>query len=191
MTSTQKSKAMENIPNILTVARIFAVPIVAVLMMFQGPGPRAWAALIFVLASITDYLDGYLARKYEVISTVGKLLDPMADKLLVMSALIMLIPEGPGSVPAWAVLVILGRDIMVTSLRSVASAEGVVIQAEELGKFKTILQILALTGLILGYPYGPIDFSLGGMYFFWASVIVSVWSGLDYFHKFWFAIARK
>jgi len=107
-----------------------------------------------------------------------------------MSALIMLISSKIGPVPAWMVVVILGRDILVTSLRSVASAGGVVIQAEELGKFKTILQIFALTGLILHYPYLSIDFHLGGMYFLWASLLLSLWSGVSYFRKFWFAAVR-
>jgi CDP-diacylglycerol---glycerol-3-phosphate 3-phosphatidyltransferase len=190
MTSTVSRKSMQDLPNILTVCRVGVVPVLVVLLFFSSPLPRAIAAFIFVLASITDYLDGYLARKYNVISSVGKLLDPMADKLLVMSALIMLVPCGTGAVPAWMVVVILGRDIMVTSLRGVASAEGVVIQAEELGKYKTILQIFALTGLILHYPYFSIDFHVGGMYFLWASLLLSIWSGVSYFQKFWFAVVR-
>jgi CDP-diacylglycerol--glycerol-3-phosphate 3-phosphatidyltransferase len=191
MTSAVSKKSMQDLPNILTACRIGVVPVLVVLLFFSGPVPRAVAALIFVLASITDYLDGYLARKYNVISSLGKLLDPMADKLLVTSVLIMLVPSQAGAVPAWMVVVILGRDIMVTSLRGVASAEGVVIQAEELGKFKTILQIFALTGLIIHYPYYIIDFHLGGMYFLWASLLLCVWSGVSYFQKFWFAVIRK
>lgn len=183
-------KYMQDLPNILTICRIGVVPLLIALLFFHTPLLRALAALLFVLASITDYLDGYLARKYNVISSIGKLLDPMADKLLVMSVLIMLIAAKVGSVPAWMVVVILGRDIMVTSLRGVASAEGVVIQAEDLGKYKTILQIFALTGLILHYPYLYIDFHLGGMYFLWASLLLSVWSGVSYFRKFWFAVIR-
>ena len=191
MTPSVSRKTMQDMPNILTLCRIGVVPILVVLLFFSTPLPRAVAALIFVLASITDYLDGYLARKYNVISSVGKLLDPMADKLLVMSALIMLVPCETGAVPAWMVVVILGRDITVTSLRGVASAQGVVIQAEELGKYKTILQIFALTGLILHYTYFSIDFHLGGMYFLWASLLLSVWSGISYFQKFWSSVIRK
>jgi len=191
MTGSVSRRTIEDLPNILTLCRIGVVPVLVVLLCFTGPVPRAIAALIFVLASITDYLDGYLARKYNVISSVGKLLDPMADKLLVMSALIMLVPVKTGAVPAWMVVVILGRDITVTSLRGVASAQGVVIQAEELGKYKTILQIFALTGLILHFPYYGIDFHLGGMYFLWASLILSVWSGVSYFRKFWSCVVAR
>ena len=191
MTSTASDKKyMKNLPNILTVCRIGVVPLLIVLLCFHSPLPRALAALLFILASITDYLDGYLARKYNVISSIGKLLDPMADKLLVTSALIMLIPVKAGAVPAWMVVIILGRDIMVTSLRGVASAEGVVIQAEELGKYKTTLQVFALSGLILHYPYLSIDFHLGGMYFLWASLLLSIWSGVSYFRKFWFSVIQ-
>ena len=191
MRSSVSGKRMRNLPNILTLCRIGVVPVLVVLLFFSSPLLRAVAALIFVLASVTDYLDGYLARKYDVISPMGKLLDPMADKLLVMSVLIMLVPCPVGGVPAWMVVVILGRDIMVTSLRGVASAQGVVIQAEELGKYKTILQVFALTGLILHYTYFGIDFHLGGMYFLWASLLLSIWSGISYFRKFWFSVMRR
>ena len=191
MVSDVSGKRMRDLPNILTLCRVGVIPVLVVLLLFSTPLPRAIAAFIFVLASVTDYLDGYLARKYDVISPMGKLLDPMADKLLVTSALIMLVPCPVGGVPAWMVVVILGRDIMVTSLRGVASAQGVVIQAEALGKYKTILQIFALTGLILHYPYLGVDFHLGGMYFLWASLLLSIWSGISYFRKFWSAVIRK
>jgi len=184
------SKRMARVPNMLTLCRILAAPVLVVLLSFPSPWNRALAAFLFIVASTTDYLDGYLARRYNVISSTGKLLDPMADKLLVMTALIMIVACPEGSVPAWMVVVILGREIMITSLRGVASAQGVVIEAEELGKYKTILQIFAITGLILHYGYVGIDFHLGGMYFLWASLILSLWSGIDYFRKFWYAAVR-
>lgn len=182
---------MERVPNILTLCRILVAPLLVILLSFPNPLNRAVAALLFVVASMTDYLDGYLARRYNVISSVGKLLDPMADKLLVMTALIMLVAWPEGSVPAWMVVVILGREIMITSLRGVASTQGVVIEAEELGKYKTILQVFAITGLFLHDHYAGIDFHLGGMYFLWASLILSIWSGIDYFRKFWHAAVRE
>lgn len=191
MAAPATSKRMASVPNILTLCRVFVIPILVVLMLLPGPATRALAALLFVLASVTDYLDGYLARRYDVISPVGKLLDPMADKLLVMAALVMLVPAREGAIPAWIVVVILGREIMVTSLRGVASAHGVVIQAEELGKYKTTLQVFAITGLLLHYRYCHIDFHLGGMYFLYASLLLSVWSGVSYFNKFWFAVVRQ
>ncbi len=190
MSAPPASRTMQNLPNILTLCRIGVIPIVVVLLCFSSPLPRAVAALIFMLASITDYFDGYLARKYNVTSSLGKLLDPMADKLMVMSALIMLVPSKVGPIPAWMVVIILGRDILITSLRGVASAEGVVIEAEELGKYKVVLQIFAIIGLILHYPYFYVDFHMGGMYFLWASLVLSVWSGIAYFQKFWFAVVR-
>ena len=190
MPTAPASKTMQNLPNILTLCRIGVVPIVVGLLFFSSPLPRAVAALFFLLASITDYFDGYLARKYKVTSSLGKLLDPVADKLMVMSALIMLVPSEVGPIPAWMVVVILGRDILITGLRGAASAQGVVIEAEELGKYKVVLQIFALIGLILHYPYYHIDFHVGGMYFLWASLVLCVWSGVSYFHKFWFAVVR-
>ncbi len=185
------TKRMEKVPNILTLCRILAVPVLVVLLSFPSPLNRALATLAFILASVTDYLDGYLARRYNVISAVGKLLDPMADKLLIMAALIMIVACPEASVPAWMVVIILGREIMITSLRGVASAQGVVIEAEELGKYKTILQIFAITGLCMHYTYFSIDFHFGGMYFLWASLVLSIWSGMDYFRKFWHAAVQQ
>ncbi len=181
----------ERLPNLLTLCRIFTIPLLVVLLSFPRPLTRILAALLFVLASTTDYFDGYLARRFDVISPMGKLLDPMADKLLIMAALVMLVAGPQGSIPAWMVVIILGREIMVTSLRGVASAHGVVIQAEELGKYKTILQTYAITGLFLHDPYFSIDFHAGGMYFLWASMILSIWSGVSYFRKFWYAVVQE
>lgn len=185
MTGPLTRDRMQDIPNILTLCRVAVIPILVILLAYPNPVTRAVAALLFVLASTTDYLDGYLARRFNVISSVGKLLDPMADKLLVMAALIMLVSCREGSVPAWMVVVILGREIVVTSLRGIGSSRGIVMQAEELGKYKTTLQIFAITGLILYYPYFSIDFHLGGMYFLWASLVLSIWSAVSYFRKFW------
>jgi len=185
MTGPFNRERMQNIPNILTLCRIGVIPILVILLAFPNPVTRAVAALLFILASTTDYFDGYLARRYNVISPVGKLLDPMADKLLVMAALIMLVACREGAVPAWMVVVILGREIVVTSLRGMGSSRGIVIQAEELGKYKTTLQIFAISGLLLNYPYFSIDFHLAGMYFLWASLVLSIWSAISYFGKFW------
>ncbi|MEW6442700.1 MAG: CDP-diacylglycerol--glycerol-3-phosphate 3-phosphatidyltransferase [bacterium] len=176
---------IRDIPNILTLCRIAVIPILVVLLSYPGPVTRGVAALLFALASTTDYLDGYLARRYDVTSSAGKLLDPMADKLLVMAALIMLVSLREGAVPAWMVVVILGREILVTGLRGVGSSRGVIIEAGELGKYKTTLQSFAITGLLIYYPYFSIDFHLGGMYFLWASLVLSIWSAVSYFRRFW------
>jgi CDP-diacylglycerol--glycerol-3-phosphate 3-phosphatidyltransferase len=188
---TNTTNTIKRIPNILTMCRVFVVPVLVILLLFPGKVVRAIAAILFVLASITDYFDGYLARRYNVVSSIGKFLDPMADKVLVMAVLVMLIPLQEGSVPAWMVVIILGREMIINSLRGAASAKGVVIQAQELGKYKTILQIFALTGLILHYPYFAIDFHMGGMYFLWTAMILGIWSGVDYVLKFWKVLLKE
>ncbi len=191
MSESNEKGRIANVPNILSMCRVFIIPILVVLLLFPGRLVRVVAAVLFVLASITDYLDGYVARKYQVVSSMGKFLDPMADKVLVMAVLVMLVSLQEGSVPAWMVVIILGREIIISGLRGAASARGVVIEAAELGKYKTILQIFALTGLLLHYEYFSIDFHLGGMYFLWAAMILGVWSGIDYFLKFWTVIVKE
>ena len=187
-----------NIPNILTLTRIAVVPIVVVLLMFESKENCFWAAAIFSIASITDWLDGYLARKWGIVTVLGKFLDPLADKLIVMAALIMLIPLD--RVPAWAVLVILSRELIVSGIRSIASTEGIVISASNLGKYKTIFQMVAIIGLLLHYKYYwffgvQYDFlypSLhnAGIFLFYISLILTVWSGVDYFVKFFKIFAK-
>ncbi len=140
-----------NLPNILTLSRIAAVPIVVLLLLFESKQNCFWAAFVFTAASITDWLDGYLARKWGIVTILGKFLDPLADKLIVMAALIMLIPLD--RVPAWAVFVILARELIVSGIRSIASSEGIVIAASDLGKYKTIFQMVAIVGLLLHYRY--------------------------------------
>lgn len=175
---------MRDVPNLLTLFRVAVIPLLVILLSFPRPSTRALAALLFVVASSTDFFDGYLARRYNVISPLGKILDPMADKLLVMAALIMLVACREDGVPAWMVVMILAREMLVTSLRGIGLSRGLLIQAEELGKFKTTLQIFAVTALLIHYPIGPIDFRLGGLYFLWASLVLSVWSAFAYFRKF-------
>lgn len=187
-----------NLPNVLTLARIAAVPIVVVLMMFESKENCFWAAAIFSLAAITDWLDGYLARKWQIVTVLGKFLDPLADKLVVMGALIMLIPHD--RVPAWAVFVILAREMVVTGLRSIASSEGIVIAASSLGKYKTIFQMVAIIGLLLHYKYYwffgvQLDFlhpsmHNTGLFFFYVSLVLTIWSGVDYFAKFFKVFAK-
>jgi len=188
-----------NLPNILTLSRIAAVPVVVVLLIFESKLNCFWAATIFTAAAMTDWLDGYLARKWGIVTVLGKFLDPLADKLIVMAALIMLIPLD--RVPAWAVLVILSRELIVSGIRSIASAEGVVIAASDLGKYKTIFQMIAIIGLLLHYRYYwffgvQADFlypSLhnAGILVFYISLFLTVWSGVDYFVKFFRTFAQK
>lgn len=187
-----------NIPNILTMMRIAAIPLMAFLLVSPTQSAGFWAAVIFSLASITDWLDGYLARRMGIVTIFGKFLDPIADKLIVMAALIMILPFG--RVPAWMVLVILGREIIITGLRGIASTEGIVIQASDLGKYKTIFQITAIIGLLLHYDYNwlfgiqhqllHVNMHNAGMFFLWIAFILTVWSGLDYLVRFIKIIAR-
>lgn len=188
-----------NLPNLLTFARIVAVPIVAVLLMDDSRSGGVWAAAVFGLAAITDAFDGWLARKWEAVTVLGKFLDPLADKLIVMASLIMLIPLD--RVPAWAVLVILSREMIITGLRSIASSEGIVIDASSLGKYKTIFQMSAIPGLMLHYDFYwffgirwelfHVNMHSVGMFFFYIALILTVASGIDYLVKFFSVIVRK
>jgi len=171
-------------PNLLSLLRIALVPFLVYFLTDTGPFFSALAALTFFIASLTDYFDGYLARRHGHTTTLGKFLDPLADKLVVVAALIMLtsINRFPRA-PAWMVVVIVGRELAVTGLRAIASSEGVILPAEELGKYKMIFQMFALHGLLLHYSYFYLDFHLAGMYFLWLSLALGVWSGIDYHVK--------
>ncbi|TMA78813.1 MAG: CDP-diacylglycerol--glycerol-3-phosphate 3-phosphatidyltransferase [Deltaproteobacteria bacterium] len=174
-------------PNVLTLFRIAVVPVLVYLLHDPGRLAGFLAALLFFLASLTDYFDGYLARKYGIVTTFGKFLDPLADKLIVTAVLIMLaampcVPDEPcvPRVPAWVVVVIVGRELAVTGLRGIASGEGVMLGAEELGKYKMIFQMFALVGLMLHYRYLWIDWHAAGTYFLWIAVVLALWSAADY-----------
>ncbi len=171
-------------PNLLTIARIATAPILVYLLLFTGPTASLIAALVFFFATMSDLLDGYIARSYGSGTTLGKFLDPLADKIVVTAVLIMLagMARTP-RVPAWMVVVLVTREIMVTGLRAVAAAEGRVIAAGELGKYKMGLQALALQGLLIHYTYFHVNFFAGGMFLLWIAMIVSVWSGIDYYVK--------
>lgn len=165
-------------PNVLTLCRIAMVPVLVWLLTFSGPVASACAGGAFLLATLSDYLDGYIARNYGSVSLLGKFLDPMADKLVVCSALIMLV--GLRRVPAWMVVVIVGREVAVTALRAMAAAQGVVLAAEELGKYKMTLQAMAVQALLIHFRYFHLDFAAAGMFLLWLAMIVSLWSGFDY-----------
>lgn len=187
-----------NLPNLLTLARVAAVPVVLVLLLTDSRAAGMWAAAIFGIAAVTDFVDGWLARKWGIVTVLGKFLDPLADKLIVMVALIMLIPLD--RVPAWAVFIILAREMIVTGLRSIASSEGIVIDASELGKYKTIYQMVAIPGLMLHYDYNwlfglewgvfQVNMHNFGIFFFYIAFALTLWSGFDYLHKFFRVFAR-
>ncbi len=186
--TVHRSAAVLALPNLLSLFRIAIVPVVVVLLTWTGPVPRAIAAALFVIACITDYLDGWLARRRQSTTVLGQFLDPMADKLLVAAVLIMLAgaPLEP-RMPAWMAVVIVLREIAVTGLRGIASQSGLVVPAQELGKYKMIFQMFALTGLLAHYQYPipftslVVDFHAAGMRFLWIALVVAVWSAVDYY----------
>ncbi|MDX2168568.1 MAG: CDP-diacylglycerol--glycerol-3-phosphate 3-phosphatidyltransferase [Deltaproteobacteria bacterium] len=182
--ATRGPFALRNLPNTISIFRILLVPVLVLLLRHPSRTNAVLAALTFNLACWSDFYDGYLARRYGLTSTLGKLLDPLADKLIVMAALVMLtaMQRGPHEphVAAWVVVLIVGRELAVTGLRTMALSEGLVLAAEELGKYKTILQMLALHGLLLHYTWLGVDFFSAGMYFLWPSLVLSLWSGIDY-----------
>lgn len=175
---------MARLPNLITLFRIALIPLLVWLLRVPSPGGAWLAAATFFLACLSDFFDGYLARRHGIITRLGKFLDPLADKLIVMAALVMLasIDRLP-RVPGWMVVVVVGRELAVTGLRAIASTENIVLGAEELGKYKMIFQMFAVQGLLLHYPFFGVDFHAGGIYFLWISMVISVWSGIDYHVK--------
>jgi CDP-diacylglycerol---glycerol-3-phosphate 3-phosphatidyltransferase len=175
------------IPNLLSLCRILIIPVLVYLLTFPDRWSSLLAAVLFLVASVTDYFDGYLARRNKSVSDLGKILDPLADKLMVASALIMLAaidrPQEP-SVPAWLVVVVLARETAVTVLRGIALTEGIVMQAETLGKYKFILQAYAVVGLLVHYEYWGFDFFAAGVYFLVLSSAIALWSGINYHVQF-------
>ena len=167
-----------NLPNKLTIGRMLAVPVfVAVLLL----GHYYVAAIIFILASLTDMLDGMIARKYDLVTNFGKIMDPLADKLLVISAFICLVELG--DVKGWMVIVILAREFTVTGLRIAAAAEGHVIAAEVTGKIKTVLQMIAVPAILLqNWPFYMIGLPFAEI-MLWAAVVMTVVSGIEYIIK--------
>ena len=164
----------------LTVVRILAVPVVVVALLDETPNGDALAAAVFALAALTDGLDGYIARSRDTVTTFGKLMDPLADKLLIVAALVSLVSLG--RLAAWVAMVIIAREVAVTGLRAVAAEQGVVISASWLGKLKTALQIAAVFALIIWNP-SPVAVDV----LVYVAVAATVISGADYF----FGLRRK
>jgi CDP-diacylglycerol--glycerol-3-phosphate 3-phosphatidyltransferase len=169
-----------NLPNRLTILRVILIPAFVALLAFETPLMQALAALAFVIASLTDLMDGWYARRHGQETDFGKLMDPMADKLLVMSALILLVAQGRA--PWLAAMVILAREFVISGIRLVAAAKGRVIAADKLGKYKTALQMLAITMLVLGPALG-LWCAQGGELLLWASMALSVVSCVQYIVK--------
>jgi CDP-diacylglycerol--glycerol-3-phosphate 3-phosphatidyltransferase len=166
-------------PNLLTLFRIAAVPVIILLMLFPNRICVFLAAMVFSAAAITDYLDGFYARKRNMVTTLGKVMDPVADKLLVSSAFIML--AALHWVPAWMVCIIIGRELAVTGLRNIIAGKGEDLSASNLGKFKTGFQIAAIIPLMIHYPFLGLNVQAIGNLFLWGALVFTIWSGADYF----------
>ncbi|MEJ2110453.1 MAG: CDP-diacylglycerol--glycerol-3-phosphate 3-phosphatidyltransferase [Acidobacteriota bacterium] len=172
-----------NLPNSLTLARIFLVPIVvAVLLTKEMAYWTFWGASLFLVTALTDLLDGYLARRRKQVTTLGRLLDPIADKLLISSALISLVQLG--MVKAWMVVIIIGREFAVSGLRSIAAHEGFSIHVSRLGKGKMVSQVAAVVGIILGQHYGG-WVQVTAKYLLYTVVFLALVSMVGYFREFW------
>ena len=194
-----------NLPNSITLSRIACIPLLIWILSpsfplagshgaigLRGGEQEILASLVFILASITDGLDGYLARRRRQITTMGMLLDPLADKLMVSAAFIVLVAYNPRVVPAWIAVLVIGREFLVSGLRSIAATEGFTIEASEIGKLKTVIQIVSIVAAILAHrwQYWNWDGYIVGVHFiavtavYWMTV-VSIISAIDYFVGFW------
>lgn len=174
-----------NVPNLLSLSRILSVPVFIVLMLDPSPVRALAAGVVFSLASATDWLDGYLARKWGQVTKMGKLLDPIADKILIMSALVILVELRPEIVHSWMAILIIGREFAVTGLRAIASSDGIIIPAETVGKYKVGAQITAVLSLLLDYAFTRNWMRDLGSYALWIAMILSVYSALQYFRTYW------
>ena len=177
-----------NVPNFLTAIRIVSIPILIVVLLSEFKGNKLTGCAIFLLAALTDMLDGMWARRKNQITTIGKLMDPIADKLLVAAALICLVELG--TLASWMAIILIGRGIAITGLRAIASSQGYHIQASRLGKIKMWIEAIAISLLILGADI------LGQFYFLaligiWLAITVSLISGTEYFLKFRFLFVSK
>jgi CDP-diacylglycerol--glycerol-3-phosphate 3-phosphatidyltransferase len=192
-----------NLPNSITFTRILSIPLFMWILLgshfHRTNGEKEiLASALFIIASITDGIDGYLARKRGQITTMGILLDPLADKLFIAAAFISLVQFNPRLVPAWVAVVIIGREFLVSGLRSIAASEGFTIEASDLGKFKMVVQIVSVVAVILDHrwiewPIGPYIFPVHWIAFLaiWFMVCLSLISAIDYFAAFWSKIDRK
>ena len=185
-----------NAPNLLTIIRIFFVPLLVAALVQEDVSVRLggwlitneWLALaIFLMAAATDLLDGFLARRWGQVTTIGTLLDPIADKLLISAALVSLVQVR--AVPAWMVILIIGREFAVTGLRSIAAASGYTIKASDLGKTKMVAQVIAISCMLLSIRHP--ELKSAGYWLMWGVVFFTVASAVDYFRKFWHRVDER
>lgn len=179
-----------NLPNSITMLRICIIPVLFLLLLSPGRILSLVIAILFIIAAVTDLLDGYIARKYAMVTKMGQFLDPVVDKLIVSTAMILMIPID--RIPAWVVVLIIIRDVTVDGLRSIASSDGAVIEASGLGKKKTLCQIIAVSALLIHYDtvFG-LDAHLIGTVVLYVALVLTLYSGIDYFIKFHRVIYKK
>jgi CDP-diacylglycerol--glycerol-3-phosphate 3-phosphatidyltransferase len=170
------------LPNGVTIIRVVAIPFILFMLFYSGRGYQFITALLFLAAAITDTLDGYLARRRGMVTTLGKFLDPLADKLLVVTALIALIPAR--GIPIWMVIVIVGREIAITGLRGIAVSQDIIISASTWGKYKTFFEGASIFFFILNGGLVSFNFYWVGIGLLWVALFLAVLSGIDYFQKF-------
>ena len=193
-----------NLPNSITLIRIFSIPLLIWILSSsrfsaENGSKELLASALFIAASMTDGIDGYLARRRGQITTMGILLDPLADKLLIAAAFVTLVQFNPSLVPAWIAVVIIGREFLVSGLRSIAASEGFTIEASDLGKFKMVVQIVSVVAVILDHRwkewpvYGNLVFPIHWIAYLAIGfmVFVSMVSAIDYFAAFWSRIDRR
>lgn len=200
MKSTLKEELF-NLPNMLTLARIAAIPVVMLLIWNGDRANCVYAGWLYAAATITDFFDGWLARRQGLVTVMGKFLDPLADKLIVMAMLVLLV--GLNRIPGWIVVILLAREMTINGLRAIASSEGLVIAADTLGKYKTAFQMMGVLFLVIHYPapvqlaWLPgteptwIDFNLAGFWVLVISLVFSIWSMFVYFRRFFAAVDAK
>lgn len=174
-----------NVPNYLSISRVLSVPVFIILMLDPTPVRALLAGIVFALASATDWLDGYLARRWGQVTKIGKLLDPIADKILIASALILLVEIDSSKVPSWIAIVIIGREIAVTGLRAMAASDGVIIPAENMGKYKVGAQITAVLSIVLNYYIQAEWADQLGWFALRMAMVLAVYSGMQYVINYW------
>jgi len=190
-------KEFWNVPNLLTFGRILIIPLFIYLAYQANPLASLLAGALFAIAAITDVVDGWLARRLGLVTVIGKFLDPLADKLIVLAAMVMLVRLG--RFPAWVAILLLSREFVVTGLRQIAASEGMVIAAGQEGKWKTALQLVGIIALLVHYQHevdlwvwqGPVNFNTVGWYLTLLSVVFSLWSAGVYFRAFLNILARR
>ncbi|HET9037810.1 MAG TPA: CDP-diacylglycerol--glycerol-3-phosphate 3-phosphatidyltransferase [Myxococcaceae bacterium] len=190
-------KEFWNVPNLLTFGRILIIPLFIYLAYQASPLASLLAGALFAVAAITDVVDGWLARRMGLVTVIGKFLDPLADKLIVLAAMVMLVRLG--RFPAWVAILLLSRELVVTGLRQIAASEGMVIAAGQEGKWKTALQLVGIVALLVHYRHeldlwvwrGPVSFNAVGQVLTYLSVVFSLWSAGVYFRGFLQMLARR